>query len=112
MSDSLPISAALREMTRIEFARMMLEAKEKQPKLDQDLEDLRQKLIPEMLELERLTLSHESRRPEKRVQLSTVAEILDVPVNELVLHFLNGARLKNERSLVEYRLGHVYFYAG
>jgi hypothetical protein len=110
-TDSL-ISNTIREMTKLEFAKMLREAKEKEPKLDKDLEDLRQKLIPAMLELEDNGQSQAERRPEKRVQIETVSKILDVPVNELVLHFLNNVRTKNERSLVEYRLGHVYFYAG
>lgn len=106
------ISNAIREMTKLEFTKMLREAKEKEPKLVKELEDLRQKLIPTMLELEDHGQSQMERRPEKRVQIDMVSKILDVPVNELVLHFLNTVRNKNERSLVEYRLGHVYFYAG
>lgn len=106
------VSDTIREMTKLEFAKMLREAKEKEPKINEDLEELRQKLIPSMLELESNGQSHLERRPEKRVELNTVSQILDVPVNELVLHFLNTVRTKNERSLVEYRLGHVYFYAG
>jgi len=106
------ISKAIREMTKLEFAKMLREAKEKEPKLQKELEELRQKLIPAMLELEDNGQSQMERRPEKRVQIDMVSKILDVPVNELVLHFLNNVRTKNERCLIEYRLGHVYFYAG
>lgn len=110
-SDAL-VAETIRDLTKLEFAKMLREAKEKEPKLFEDLEELRQKLIPSMLTLEDNGQSQMERRPEKRVEIAMVAKILDVPVNELVLHFLNNVRGLNERSLVEYRLGHVYFYAG
>ena len=106
------VNELIREVTKKEFSAMLREAKEKAPKIEEALEELRQKMIPSMLELENNGQTQQERRPEKRVQLDTVAKILDVPVNELVLHFLNNVKTKNERSLIEYRLGHVYFYAG
>lgn len=103
---------SIREATRLELQIMLREAKEKSPKICKSLEELRQKLIPTMVELEALGESQLERRPEKRVQLEMVSKIVDVPVNELVLYFMNEVKNRNERSLVEYRLGHVYFYAG
>ena len=48
---------------------------------------------------------------EKRMQINIVAELLDMPVNELQLYFLNHVKTSNEHKLVEYHLGHVYFYS-
>ncbi len=49
-------------------------------------------------------------RPERRISLETVSNITDIPINELILYFLNGHRIHEGRELIEYRLGHVYFY--
>lgn len=78
-------------------------------KIEKKLEELRKKFLPEMLEKE--SLSPLSRNLEKRVALNTVSELLDIPVNELMLYFLVEVKSKATRSLVEYRLGHVVFYA-
>jgi len=40
-----------------------------------------------------------------------VAELINTPVNELCLHFLNHVKTSNTRRLVEYRQGYVTFYA-
>ena len=103
--------AQLEKLIREEYKTLFKEAAEKAPKIDEALEKLRKKLEPEMATLE--TIGSEvggASRPHKRVQMKTVSEILDIPVNELTLHFLNNVKTKNERSLTEYRLGHVYFY--
>lgn len=98
----------IQQIVQEEIARMIKESKEKAPKLEKELEAMRVKFFPDMLKPD---FQGQDIPMEKRVQIQTVSELLDVPVNELMLYFLNGAKLTNGRSLVEYHLGHVYFYA-
>ncbi len=93
-----------------EVDKMFAEAQKNSPKIEKELEKLRTKLFKdEGLEMESLAQAYPY--IDKRLQLSLVSEILDVPINELMLYFLNCVKTKNKRSLVEMRLGHVYFYA-
>jgi hypothetical protein len=100
------------QLVQEEVQKMIKEAKDNAPKMNEKLESLRVKLEDSMDVTESLgnELLGPNRR-QKRVQLATVAEILDVPVNELMLHFMNEVKASNERHLVEYHLGMVYFYA-
>ena len=99
------------KLVKEEMAKLIEAAKERAPDLDKKLEELRKKLVPDDDSVrEGLQIHSAMRRPERRVELKTVSELLDVPINELMLHFLNNVKTKNERSMVEYRLGHVYFY--
>jgi len=98
------------KIVREELQKMIKEAKEKSPDVAAKLESLRKKLIPEMSKTESLNAAAAHARPERRIEITTVAELLDMPVNELMLHFLNDVKTKNDRSLVEFRLQHVYFY--
>lgn len=107
------VKEQLKKVVKEEISKMLSEAKKKQPTIQEKLEKLREKLIPEMLAGESLgenTAGH--RRLERRVQLKTVSELLEVPVNELILYFINDIKNTNARHLIEYRLGHCYFYAG
>ena len=106
------VETKLRQLATEEFQLMLREAKERTPTLEKDLEDLRKKLMPEAEDREGFGVGQQGvRRPERRVQINAVADILDVPVNDLMLYFLNHVKTKNERSLVEYRMSAVYFYA-
>jgi hypothetical protein len=103
--------AKLEQLIREEYKTLFKEAAEKAPEVDKALEKLRKKLLPEMVSY--TTLGTEvlgGSRPHKRIHIKSVSEILDIPINELTLHFLNNVKTKNERSLVEYHLGHCYFY--
>jgi hypothetical protein len=92
-----------RKLVREEFALMLESVKQKAPDFDKKLEDLRKKLIPEM-EVDGSSL------PEKRVGIQMVAKIIDVPLNELMLYFMNVVKTGlSEDCLIEYHLGQVYF---
>lgn len=94
---------------------MLKEAEEKKSDISKKLEEMRKELIKSGALNSRIRGSmyfHEGRagRPEKRVPLKEVSVLIDVPVNELILHFLNGHRITEGEQLVEYRLGCVFFY--
>jgi hypothetical protein len=93
-----------------ELKDMLKDADKQANKINAKLETMRKKLVKH-IDVNEPHGDTMSTRQHKRVQLSTVAQTLDIPVNELMLHFLNRVKTKNERSMVEYRLGHVYFYA-
>jgi hypothetical protein len=93
---------------------MMTEMDAKKIDIAEKLEKLREKLVSEgaMEQLESMAQSPTNRRYEKRISAKTVSEIIDVPINELLLYFINEVKTKNTRSLVEYRMAEVYFYEG
>lgn len=97
------------QIVKEEVDNMLKKAEEDHSKYTEKLEELRKKIFKED-ELRKENLGNKIPKTEKRMQLSVVSEIVDIPVNELMLYFLNCVKNKNERSLVEYRLGHVYFY--
>jgi hypothetical protein len=103
-------TARLREIVKEEYAQVREKAEKAYPKIKKELESMRKKLMKEMTTRESLGQTTTSARKEKRVQLDMVADIVGVGVNELMLYFLNCIKASNERHLVEYRLGHVYFY--
>ena len=99
-------------MVQEEINKMLKESKEQAPKLTGKLENLRKKLEPAMTTGESLGEEHAGgARKHKRVAIATVSDLLSVPVSDLMLYFLNDVKGSNGRKLVEYRLGHVYFYA-
>jgi hypothetical protein len=93
-----------------EVQKLITEVEKKNESICEKLEKLREHLIPVMA-LESLGQTPMDMRKEKRVQLKTVSEIINVPINELLIHFINEVKNKNDRSLVEYHVGYVYFYA-
>lgn len=101
----------LKLMVKEELASVAKSAKKNEAKIANKLEKLRVKLVPEMGVLESTAEVPGSRRLEKRIALKTVSELIDCPVNELLLFLLNNVKSKNERSLVEYHLGSCCFYA-
>jgi hypothetical protein len=100
----------IHQLVQEEIAKLVAEAKKDSPSIKEGLEEMRMKFFPEMLERESQDLSA-SPPMNKRVQINTVAELLDVPVNALMLYFLNDVKGKNTRSLIEYHSGQVHFYA-
>ena len=107
------VRSQLKKVVKEEIIKMLTEAKKKAPSIQEKLEEVREKLIPGTFAGDSLgenIAGH--RRLERRVDLRMVSELIEVPVNELMLYFLNEIKNTNYRHLVEYRLGHVYFYAG
>ena len=115
MKSPKKIAAQITEATKTEFANMLREAAEKEakePKIGPKLEELRGKLKKEMSCF--TSLGEETFggvRKQKRISAKTCSEILDIPINELVIYAINEIKNKNERSLVEYHLGTFIFYA-
>lgn len=109
--------AQIEKLLREEYNKLVLEAKEKAPKIEETLEKFRAKLQKEgqMSGMARFANIGESTvgtgtDGARRIALKTVSELLDIPINELMLYFKNEVSTKNERSLVEYHLGECYFY--
>ena len=101
----------LRSLIRETYQELAEEATGKYEQIQEGLESMRTSFIPEMLK--RVDENGAGLEPalEKRVQINTVAEVLGVHVNELLLYFLNCVKTTNEHQLVEYHMQHVYFYA-
>jgi hypothetical protein len=108
--ESLLRSPRLRTMVKEEYVKILDESKERAPKIAKQLEGMRSKMCEDFVRSERKG-TFTGPAMEKRIQINTVAELLDVPVNELMLYFLNEVKIIEGRQLVEYHLGHVYFYA-
>lgn len=100
----------LKQLVKEEYVKIQKEAQEAAPKIEKKLHECREKMVAEFCKREQMGTSFQPAM-EKRLQIHTVAEMIDVPVNELVLYFLNNVKTMNERSLVEYHSGQVYFYA-
>lgn len=101
----------LKKLVKEEYNKILEDCQKAAPKIEKKLEECRKSMMEELLS-PRVAIGTSFAPPlEKRIQINTVAEMIDVPVNELTLYFLNHVKTKNERSLVEYHLGHVYFYA-
>lgn len=102
--------SSLKSIVKEEYKKILEDAKEAAPKIEKKLEECRSKMMCEFVTRDKVGTTFEAAM-EKRLQLNTVSEMIDVPVNELMLYFVNNVKTSNDRKLVEYRLGHVYFYA-
>jgi hypothetical protein len=91
-----------------EVDKMFSDAQKNYQKIEEELEKLRKKLFKEN-EMKTENLG-DSPVLNKRIPIDLVSEIIDFPVNELMLYALNCVKTKNERSLVEMHLGQFYFY--
>jgi hypothetical protein len=92
-----------------ELEKMVTEAKKKETSIAGKLDALREKLVKALAKANKdCDVSKE--RIEKRVEIDMVADIIDVPKNELILYFLNTVKASNGRQLIEYRVGNVHFY--
>jgi hypothetical protein len=100
----------IKEATKKEYAAMLRESKEKAPDVAKKLEELRKNLIPTMTTNENVG-SWGGQRMSKRVQLKSVSEIIGLPVNEIMLYCINELKNSNERTLIEWHLGHLYFFS-
>lgn len=100
-------------MIQEEIESMVEEVQEQASDIRSKLETIRKNLIKDGVISEMETGSGRNNvaaRPEKRIPLEIVSEIADIPINELILYFLNGHRITEGYELIEYRLGMVYFY--
>ena len=101
-------------VVKTEYQKMMKEAEDRAESINKKLEELRKTLLKEGQITNRDMGSGtvmKAALPERRIPIATVSELLDIPINELVLHFLNGHRIEeNSIPSFEYRLGEVYFY--
>ena len=108
---SLSISSInLRGVIKEEYDSLMKEAQKSYEKIDKKLMELRETFVQEFFMRERIGSTFLP-TGEKRLQINVVAELINTPVNELCLHFLNHVKTSNTRRLVEYRQGYVTFYA-
>jgi hypothetical protein len=98
-----------RKLVKEELAQMMKEAEKDSSKIATKLETLRKKFVSEMTENESIGWASNS-VPEKRVAIKTVSELIDIPLHELTLYFLNNTKTKmDENQNVFYSMGQVYF---
>lgn len=105
----------VKTIIREEFKALLEKAEEKKVDIGAKLESMRKKLIKDgnITIFERGSARNNiEARPERRIDIKSVSEIIGVPINDLTLHFLNGHRIHEGQELVEYRLGQVYFYGG
>jgi len=102
--------STLQKLVKEEYTKILDEARKAAPKIEKKLEECRKEMMAEFVQRERIGSTFDPVM-EKRIQINTVSEMIDVPVNELVLYFINNVKTSNTRKMVEYRLGHVYFYA-
>ena len=103
----------LQTLIKEEIQSMMEEANERSEEIGKKLEEMRKRLVREGKITEDMLGSGNVTTPsrsERRIPLESVSKVIDIPVNELTLHFLNGHRIREGKDLVEYRLGCVYFY--
>lgn len=102
------------KIVKEEMDKMIQGADENAPKIEKELEKLRKKFESEIKEIAKKSIPVIGGKASKRVELATVSKIIDFPVHELMLYFIN--QIKNapdgtEKALVQYHLGCVYFYA-
>ena len=101
----------LRALVKEEYVKILDEQRKGDAKIESKLMTLRKDLVSEMLKRTSTTKESVGRPPMmKSLQLATVSKLIDVPVNELTLYFLNNVKGSNHHHLIEYHLGHVYFY--
>jgi len=96
-----------------EWSAMLDEVKEKSADIEKKLETLRKKLETEGALVKYESLGDEmlgGSRPHRRLDIKTVSELIDCPINELMLYFIRNYKNQNERKLVEYHIGQCHFY--
>jgi hypothetical protein len=101
----------LKNIIKEEYAKLQEEMEKTNKKIEKGLDEIRKECFAEMLKRTREMGNNFGPALEKRMHINTVAEMLEVQVNELMLYFLNNVKHTNDRHLVEYRQGHVTFYA-
>lgn len=94
-----------------EIVRLSEAVEERKEELDTKLEEIRKEIMQSGKPHDHAGATpHRAGRPQFRIPIETVARLVDCSVNELMLHFLNGQRLKREACDVEYSQGNVLFY--
>jgi hypothetical protein len=101
----------LKRIIKEEYAKLQEEIEKTNKKIEKGLEEIRKECFTEMFKRVREQGNSFGPALEKRMHINTVAELLEVQINELMLYFLNNVKHTNDRHLVEYRQGHVTFYA-
>lgn len=102
----------VRGLIKEELARLNDDLAQEYPIIRKKLETLRMELLPDMLKQETTGASFKMAGL-KRLHMSTVSELLDIPVNYLQLYGLNelqGSRAANEHQLVEFGMQTFTFY--
>ncbi len=99
---------SLKKMVRSEYLDLMNELAEKYPKIEKKLEEVRKDMYSEYFKRQRVGSTF---KPvlEKRIQTQTLSELIEIPVNELILYAKNCIKTTNESVLVDYALGHFIF---
>jgi hypothetical protein len=100
-----------RQLVKEEYVKILDEQNKNNDKIAKKLNGLREDLIKEFFK-RTSTMKQQTGVPPlyKSLQLKTVSELVEVPVNELMLFFLQTVKNSNTHHLVEYHLGHVFFY--
>lgn len=101
----------LKTIIKEEYTKLIEETKKTNKKISSGLDTIRKECFVDMMKRTREMGNNFAPALEKRMQINTVAEMLEVPVNDLMLYFMNEVKHSNDRQLVEYRQGHVTFYA-
>lgn len=99
----------LNKIVKEELDKMVVAAEKKYPQIEKDLEEMRKKMIKEIgdqKDVQGIFVPDTC----KKVQISTVAKIIDCPLNELMLYFINKVKNGDGRRLIEYHQGLVHFY--
>lgn len=93
------------------LGRLMEAVEKNKNEIDDKLEEVRQELLSAGRIVNYGGATNEvAARPQCRLPLETVSKLIECPINELMLHFLNGQRLENKSCMVEYSQGNVLFY--
>lgn len=102
---------AIRTAIKEEIKKISETVHENSDKIKSALESVRKELLNAGRIREYTGATNErAARPHCRIPLENVSKVIDTPINELLLYFLNGQRLKNEAELVEYSQGNVLFF--
>lgn len=107
------MAESIRNLVREEFETMLKEVEPNRQKIDEKLEELRKRLIKDgaMTPFIRgQALREYGQRAEVRIPVATVAELLNFPISEVTLYFLNGHRIHEGNSSIEYHMGSIRFY--
>lgn len=99
---------SLKKMVRSEYLALLGDVQSRYPEIQEKLEMIRKEMFKEYFKRQKMGNTY---LPvlEKRIQTQVVSELIEVPVNELVLYAVNCLKTVNEDTLVEYHLGHFRF---
>ncbi len=100
------------KIVKEEMDKIVKEADKNSPKIAKELESMRKKFVPELKELAQ-GHAFVGKATSKRVELQMVSKVIDIPMNELMLYFLNMMKNTHDQSVkqhVTYQLGMVSFY--